>query len=600
MIDLIPVLFQPYFVIALVSVCFILIYKDIIKPLFGFIVLAMIFVVFGILNSKELLAGFSNESIVSIALLILITAGIRTHFPIEQFLDSIFSKVKSYRHFLWIMMSKVSLLSSFINNTPVVALMTPYVFKWGKRNNVSPSKLLIPLSYATICGGMITVIGTSTNLVLNGFLTENEISRLNPYYLLIVGLLVTVGCILFISIFGNKLLPNRNDLIDEFERNKREYLVEKYLSSNSPLVGQSVIDAGLRNMKGVYLVEIVRESSIISPVQPTELLKPNDTLIFAGVTNSILDLTSNYKGLELPSATSKTSALKDANVIEVVIGANSSIVSKSIKAADFRNRYDAAVVALHRNGERLSGKIGEIELRSGDVLLLFAGNDFMNRVDIYKDLIVISDIDKPKSNKKTNAAIFSLISFLSIIAIPLGYSTLFMSLLIITTYMVATGLITLKTMKRDLDINMMLILILSLSIGQAIIKTNAGELIAGGILSIFQPYGNIAILLGLMIITVILTTFVTNVGAVAIMFPIALSLSTSLGLIDSPFYIGIAYAASAAFLSPIGYQTNLIIFGPGGYSFKDFFKIGLPVTLIYIAISFFSICLLYKDTLLMI
>jgi len=280
-----------------------------------------------------------------------------------------------------------------------------------------------------------------------------------------------------------------------------------------------------------------------------------------------------------------------------VIGANSSIAGKSIKEAEFRNRYDAAVVAIHRNGEKIRGKIGETKLRSGDVLLLFSGNDFFNRADIYKDLIIISDIDKPKISNPNNKFVFILVSLIALILIPLGYSTLFKSLLIIVTYMIATGLITLKTVKRELDINMMLILVLSLAVGSSIINTNTGQMIASGIISIFQPYGNVVILLSLMIITVILTTFITNIGAVAIMFPIAMSLSSTLELSNSPFYLAIAFAASAAFLSPMGYQTNLIIYGPGGYTLKDFVKIGLPVTFIYIGIAFIGICFLYKDVL---
>ena len=592
-----PIDLQPYLVIALIGAAFVLIYLNIIKPIIGFTLLALCFLVFDILTTQEVMAGFSNESIASIALLILITAGIRNNFHIEQLIDRIFKDVVSYRKFLWIMMTKVSALSSFVNNTPVVALMTPYVFNWGKKHNISPSKLLIPLSFATICGGMITVIGTSTNLVLNGFLSANTLPTLLSSELLLIGLCVTVGCILFITLFGNYILPDHRDIIDVFAENKREYLVEKRLPKTSKLVGKTVYEAGLRNLTGVYLVEIVRADKSISPVSPIEELAANDTLIFAGKTDDIIDFSLKETGIELPSATQVSSSSDEISVIEAVIGANSSIVGKSVKSADFRNRYDAAVIAIHRNGERLGGKIGDIKLQSGDVLLLFSGDDFYNRVDLYKDIILVSSTPKPKNGKKRNVWLFLAVVAVSIGLIPLGVSTLFMSLLLITAYMVITNLITIKTVKRDLDINMMLILVLSLGIGQAITNTNAGTMVANAIINIFQPYGIVATLLGIMIITVILTTFVTNVGAVAIMFPIAMSISSQFELAQSPFYIAIAYAASAAFLSPIGYQTNLIIFGPGGYSFKDFIRVGLPVTLIYLAIAFGGICLLYQEVL---
>lgn len=595
--QLIPFPYQAYFVISFLVVVFYLIYKEAVKPLAGFIFISIVFLITGILKADEVLSGFSNQSIASIALLILITAGIRNQFPLEKVFNNFFQMARSYRQFLLLMMTKVSLLSSFINNTPVVALMTPYVFSWGKQNNISPSRLLIPLSYATIAGGMITIVGTSTTLVLNGFMIENGIPGLNPLHLLFTGILVTAGCVLFISFLGHKLLPDNRDLLDKFESNQREYLLEKRLTQGSPLNGRSILDAGLRNMKGVYLVEIIRENKIISPVPPNEILESSDTLIFAGDTNSVIDLTMMDLGIELPKKFISPNE-RDVNVIEAVIAANSSITGKTVKQSNFRNRYDAAVVAIHRNGEKLSGKIGDIKLKSGDVLLLFAGYDFDNRVDLYKDIFLISHIDKTKTNKSPKGIVTLLgVTLTSLLLIPIGLSNLFTSLLIIIAYMVATNLVTLKTLKRDLDISMMLILVLSLGIGHAIIKTEAGDMIASGILGLFQPFGLLSTLVGIMIITTILTTFVTNVGAVAIMFPIAYAMSVNLNLSEGPFYLAIAYAASAAFLSPIGYQTNLIIFGPGGYTFKDFLRIGLPVTVIYLIIALACICLIFKNQL---
>ena len=591
---IIPIIYQPHFVILFLIVIFFLIYRETLKPLAGFIVISIVFLVTGILTTDEVLAGFSNQSIAIIALLILITAGIRNHLPVEKMLDGLFTMAKSYRQFLLMMMTKVSLLSSFINNTPVVALMTPYVFSWGRRNNISPSKLLIPLSYSTIAGGMITIVGTSTTLVLNGFLIDYDLPQLRALDLLITGLMVTIGCIIFIALAGHKLLPDNRDLLENFESNQREYLIEKKLTQDSQLIGKTILEAGLRNMTGVYLVEIIRENKIISPVPPSEKLEARDTLIFAGDTNSVIDLTMSDLGIELPQPASSINE-SHFNVIEAVIASNSSITGKTVKESEFRNRYDAAVIAIHRNGEKLRGKIGDIKLRSGDVLLLFAGIDFENRVDLYKDIFLISFTDTPKSPKSANGtSILFTIILISLGLIPLGYSNLFTSLLIILAYMVAANLITLKTLKRDIDINMMLILVLSLCIGQAIVKTNAGDMIANGILSIFQPYGIQSTLFGIMVITIVLTTFVTNVGAVAIMFPIAYAISNNLQINESPFYLAIAYAASAAFLSPIGYQTNLIIFGPGRYTFKDFLKIGIPVTIIYLLIAFLSILFLFK------
>lgn len=585
---------QPYFVLAVILLLFIALYKEWFKPAVSFLFTALILVIFGIITPKQILEGFSNPSIASVVLLILITAGIRSNFNIELFLDKVFGRAKTYRRFLISMMSKVAVLSSFVNNTPVVVLMTPYVFNWGKKNRVSPSKLLIPLSYATIIGGMITLIGTSTTLVLNGFMLEHALGGLNPLELLFTGALVTVACLIFMMLFSDKLLPNRMDIIEKFEANKREYLIEKRLSKNSRLIGRSVLEGGLRNLNGVYLVEIVRDDKLVSPVSPKEIIQADDILIFAGNTNNIVDLTLTDIGVELPDKLTPSTNGK-LRVVESVVSANSSLIGKTIKKSNFRERYDAAVIAVHRNGEKLSGKIGKITIKAGDVLLLYVGDEFNDRVDLYKDLYVITGETKEisRNGNNINKLIFLGITVLTLVATQVF--NLFMSLLIIFAVMVAMKLITIKNVKRDLDINLIAILVLSLSIGEAMINTGTGELVAHQVLRVLEPYGSIAILIGLIAVTTLLTSFITNVGAVAIAFPLTLAITTSLGINGAPFYLAIAFSASAAFLTPVGYQTNLIIYGPGGYNFKDFLKIGLPVTFIYLTIVTLSIIFLYQD-----
>jgi len=594
--NLIAAEYQPYCVLIIVVLLFVIIYKEWLKPAVAFLVATLLLVVFSIITPKEILEGFSNQSIASIVLLILITAGLRSNFNIEIFLDKAFGKAKGYRSFLASMMTKVALLSTIINNTPVVVMMTPYVFNWGKKNNISPSKLLIPLSYATIIGGMITIIGTSTTLVLNGFLIENNLNAISSIHLLIIGSFVLIFCLAFLFLSSNSLLPNRVDILEEFEANKREYLIEKRLSKESPLVGKTVYEGGLRNLNGVYLVEIVRNNNIISPVKPSEMIQENDILIFAGNTDNVVDLTLANIGTELPAKLSSTQT-ENIKVVESVISANSSLIGKSIKESNFRERYDAAVVAIHRNGEKLSGKIGRITIKAGDVLLMYAGSEFNNRVDLYKDLYVISG--EEKEIKKTTNNKYKFITLLAIVMVLLASQlfSLFVSLLIIFAAMVMMKLVTLKNVKRDLDINLIVILVLSLSLGEAMIKSGAGDLIARQSLSIMSGQQPIVILAGLMILTTILTSFITNVGAISIAFPLTLAVVTNLGIDGIPFYLGIAFSASAAFLTPIGYQTNLIVYGPGGYTFKDFMKIGFPTTLIYLITTLLIIGYLFSDVL---
>ena len=234
---------ESVLVVVVLFLLFYLLYKDLVRPSLGFLLTILVFSITGILNTNEILSGFSNPSIASILLLILITAGLRKNFNLENLFDLIFKQSKTYKGFLIRMMSQVAVLSSVINNTPVVALMTPYVFDWGKKNNIAPSKLLIPLSYATIMGGMITLIGTSTTLILNGFLIDYNQPELNPYFLLVVGTAVTLTGIIFLANFGYKLLPNYIDSIESFKKHKREYLLETKLSQSAKIVNKTIREA---------------------------------------------------------------------------------------------------------------------------------------------------------------------------------------------------------------------------------------------------------------------------------------------------------------------------------------------------------------------
>ena len=589
---------QPYFVMAIVAVLFFVIYKEYMRASVAFMLGVLLLTITGILTPKEVLSGFSNESIASIIMLILISTGLRKHYQIELLFDAIFKKARNYRGFLFRMMGQAALLSSVINNTPVVALMTPYVVNWGKKNNIAPSRLLIPLSYATIMGGMLTLIGTSTTLVLNGFIQDAGQHSLDFKDLLIVGSAVTLTGVLFMGLVAYKLLPNRKDALKRFNENQKEFIVETRILPNSKLINTNVMSAGLRNLKGIYLVEIQRGNRTVSPVEPFEVLQQDDILFFAGNTEDIVDLINSDKGLELPSTARAYNDTQQIEVIEAVLSNDSTLISKTVKKSDFRNRYNAAIIAIHRNGERIRGKIGDIVLQAGDLLLLYAGYDFRNRADIYRDLYIISQLREiHKPGKKRFYALGVILTF-AIILLFSGQFTLFPSLLIILSVMVGFKMLSVQDVKRELDINMIIILVFSLAIGEAIIKTNAGNIIANQLIGLLYPYGIIAILIGLLIITNLLTSIIGNIGAIAISFPLAYSISNNLDITGYPFYLTIAYAASAAFLTPISYQTNLIVYGPGGYTFKDFFRIGLPINIIYLIVALSTIIFIYRDILL--
>lgn len=593
--SLIPAEYQPYVVISIIILLFTFIYTRILTPTISFLAGTMLLIIGGLIAPEDILIGFSNQSIASVVMLILMTAGIQNNFNMTALLDKLFGKIKSYRAFMALLLSKVAVLSSIVNNTPVVVLMTPYVFEWGKKRNISPSKLLIPLSYATICGGMITIIGTSTTLVLNGFLMDMQLPQLKATDLLFTGLAVTVTGLLFLIMSADRILPDRMDIIEKFTANQREYLIEKRLRKDSPLINKTIADGGLRELQGVYLVEIIRNDEIIRPVAPSEIIQKDDILIFAGETENIIDVTRSGLGIRLPEDLVPHSGKID-QVVEGVISSNSSLIGKTVRDAEFRERYDAAVVAIHRRGEKLSGKIGNIRLLAGDVLLMYTGQEFKNRIDIYKDIIVITGEEMQSGPTYRSKIRVGIVALTAVILLVTQVFNLFTSLLILFTMLVIFQIITIKNIKRDLDPGLVALLVLSITIGEAMIKTGTGEFLAGYTLSFLDSLGPVWVLAGMMLLTTVLTSFVTNIGAVAIAFPIALALSTTLGQDGAPLFLGVTFAASAAFLTPIGYQTNLIVYGPGGYSFSDFFRVGLPMTVIYLTTAGAMIVLLYKES----
>jgi di/tricarboxylate transporter len=489
------------------------------------------------------------------------------------------------------MMPGVAGFSAFVNNTPIVAMMIPYVQDLGKRKGIAPSKLLIPLSYATILGGMITVVGTSTNLVMNGFLEQSNEPVLIWSDFLYLGLMVTVGGILFILFVGHKLLPERKDSIEAFKEQSREYIVETVLGVSSELNGKTVAEAHLRNLKGVYLVDIIRNDRVISPVSPQECLTVGDKLVFAGDTNRIVELVNENNGLSLPHPNGTADKIQ---MTEVVIPANSSLDGQLVKESDFRNRFDAAIIAIHRNGERIRGKIGDVELRAGDLLLLSTGKNFFKQEDMQRDLYVISTKKEIAPKKPMVVWALRILLIGTVGLIIAGVLELFVGSLLILSGMVAAGALQIKDIKRELDLDLIAVLVCALALGDALITSGAAEVITHGVIQVFKPFGTIGMLTGIFLFTVILTSFITNPAAVALMFPIAYTLAHDLGISGTPFYVAVTFAASAAFMTPFGYQTNLMVYGPGGYSFADYLRIGTPLTLIYSFICIFFIVFRYN------
>lgn len=580
-------------VVTVVLIIFLLLEK--LKPAFLFFAAVLVFLIAGIIKVSDFLDALANESILSIFLLIFITAAIKEHFNLIGWMDKLFGGVKSGKGFMLRMTSGVAVFSAFLNNTPLVTLFMPYVYQWSKKHKVSPSKLMIPLSFAAILGGMITVIGTSTNLVLNGLIEAKHATSPGFLDYLIPGLLVTGGGLLFLYFVGYKMLPNRMELLQSVNGQAREYMVELNVVPGSEIIGKSITDANLRNLTGVYLFEIIREHYRITPVEPTELIREGDALVFAGDTENVIELLERRQDFVMPFTERGSNGLGKLRIIETVIPFNSELVGNTLKQLAFRENYNAAVVAIHRNGEKLGGKIGEVILQAGDLLLISPGANFKRQLEHRQDLYLVSVLRTATNAHPVARKGFVVVLLALIAGMIAGLIQLFFALLLLIAYMVGSKLLSIKEIKRQLDVDLLVVLVASLTFSTALIDSGAAKTLADAFIGFFRSFGNFGIVVGVYFVTLLLTSFVTHVAAVSIVFPIAYAITMQVpGMNSVAIFIAVAFAASASFHSPFSYQTNMMVYGPGGYKFKDFLKVGLPITLIYSILALAFIGLYYK------
>ncbi|WP_394657565.1 SLC13 family permease [Halosquirtibacter laminarini] len=558
-------------------------------PSFTFLIAVSVLAVFGILTPKEIMSGFANEQLAVILLLLLIGDVIRQSSTIERFFDWFFRSSKTYHSFVFRMTLVVSVMSAFFNNTPLVAIMMPYVDSWSRRNRISPSKLLIPLSYAAILGGCATLIGTSTNLIVNGLLSEQDIlpglAPLEMFDFSIVGIPMILIGILYLVFFSDKLLPDKKDAMGDFQKSNRDYLLQAVVDEGSPLVGKRMNDDKLKNLRGLYMVEIVRGEKHISAISPETQVLTGDILTFAGDTSTVADLiTQSNSGLRFPGAEGLVSR-KVTQVVEIVISHNSTLIGKTVLEANFRVKYDAAVIAVHRNGERISGQITYEKLKAGDALLLYGGQNFIRLSKNSQDFFLITSVLENRKVAPYKSALVIIGLIASILLSVFRIVPLFTSLLFLLVFMNVLGICSPKDIYKSLDLNLAMIIALALALGVAMTKTGVAKIIAQSIITMFMPMGVLGLLVGIYLVTSLMANLITNKAAVALVFPIVLTISRDLHIPPEPLVLLVAFASAANFMTPIGYQTNLMVYGPGGYSFKDYTKIGFPLTFLYLIVT---------------
>jgi di/tricarboxylate transporter len=568
-------------------------YKEFFRPAVSFFIVIVFLNITGILSPEEVMHGFGNEQLAVIMLLLIISDIVRKSSVVDAFFFKMVGSAAAKKPFLRRMMIVVALFSSFFNNTPLVAMMMPHVAKWSRKNQVPVSQLMIPLSYAAILGGCITLVGTSTNLIVNGMAIDAGLESLHILDFTPVGLPMLLIGLVYLLIVGAKWLPSVDGAITDFMEHSRDYLLEVEVKADSQLIGKSVEKGGLRNLQGLFLVEILRNKELITPISPQEKIEKEDVLIFSGNTKAIEELVNPAWGLTLPRSCEQH--VKNKQVVsEVVVSHNSYLIGKRLKDSDFRGKYDSAIIAVHRNGEKLSGKIGHIELRAGDVLLVFGGKDFQKRTKGNQAFYSISEVHEPEDVNVRKVGVLLVVVLLAIVLSAFHLFSLFTGLLLALMIAVFMKIVPIHEIRKGLDFNLLFLLAAGLALGKAMINSGAAQFVAEGLLQsneLLNPFG---LILGIFLLTNLMSSYMTNKAAIAIIFPISLTLAQSLQLPLAPFILVVCFGAAANFITPIGYQTNLMVYGPGGYTFRDFFKIGLPLTLIYALVCTTILCLTYN------
>lgn len=550
-----------------------------IRPVLVFSAVILVFLVLGLTSIEALLTAATTKNILIIFIIIALSAVLNTYINIPFYLDKVLGRLASPRLFMLVMCLMVVVISAFLNNTPVVILLIPYLIKKASDFKLSPSKLLIPLSFSAILGGMITLIGTSTNLVLNGFLEKNGLPVFGFFDFTIPGILVAVGGILFFVVIGFRLLPSRASYQRRGKQALRKYFVEAKIGEDSLLAGQSIAESGLKDYKGVALVELIRGSKVFDVLQSKNMvLLSGDHLLFSGSITDVMQINAQQKQVDFIEDR-RLDVPDKLTYLEVSVPSNSVLEGKKINESNFRQRYGATILAVHRNGEDLRGRIGEMRVRGGDLLLIVPHSIIQE--NLRSDFFVFSS----QTEEQVSPAKVKLLGagvLLLIVAAVVLQLELFLVLGCLLALVIALGFTHVQRLKNEFNLNLYVILISSLVIGDVFINSGLAQVLTDQIMTLAGTMGSEGIVLVLMGLTVLLTSFVTNVAAVSIAFPLAYSLSLATGIPGEALYLAIAFSASAAFISPIGYQTNLLIMAPGEYVFKDFMKIGIPFTLVYI------------------
>jgi di/tricarboxylate transporter len=552
----------------------------------------------GVLSTAQALAGFANEGMMTVAVLYVVVTALRETGVMGWIAQRVFGSPRTTTAAQIRMMLPVATVSAFMNNTPLVAAMVPAVIEWARKFRIPVSKLLMPLSFATILGGLCTLIGTSTNVVVAGLMQASvesgAIDRPMGFFTLAsIGVPCALTGIAYMLAASRWLLPSREPALRQLD-DPRAYTAEMRVAPRGPIDGRTIEQAGLRHLAGMYLAEVERGGEVFPAVDPQLKLRGEDQLVFVGIVDSVVEL-QRIRGL-VP-ATNQVFELEGPRsgrlLIEAVVSDRCPLLGQSIREARFRTHYNAAIIAVARSGERLRQKIGDIVLEPGDTLLLETHPSFVERLRNSRDFFLVSRLDNSAAPRYERAAM-ALAILIGMVAAATVFEqlaffaergfTILHAAVLAAGLMLLTRCCSIAQVRQAMDWQVLIMIAATLGVGSALSTTGVAAALADGLVAVAGPEPVLQLAM-IYLLTMLLTELLSNTTAVVLAYPIALATAQRLGVDYMPFVVALTIAGSCGFATPIGYQTNLMVYGPGGYRFVDFLRFGAPLNALVAAIT---------------
>lgn len=576
---------EAWITLAVVLAVLVVLIRDLLPPSGAMVAGVAVLLGTKVIDPAQAFEGFSNPAPITIAGLYVLAKAVQKTGALTPIVRSVLGDGVHRSRSVARLMIPTALASGVFNNTPIVAMLVSPIQRWADQRGQSVSRYLMPLSFAAILGGTLTVIGTSTNVVVSGLMESAGLEPIGFFEMTKIGAPVAVIGVAIVVLLAARLLPDRTSARADAQDEARQFTLDMLVDSGGPLDGKTVESAGLRHLVGVFLASLERDGEEIAPVAPTTILRGADRLRFVGKADLVVDLTTlpGISSLEL-TATDPPDTRRPG-YYQAVIGASSPLVGRTLKEIGFRGRYQAVVLAIHRAGQRIDAKLGDVQLRVGDTLLLLSDPGFAARWTDRNDFLLISGTGDAPHGSTGTVVTTAAVTVGIIVSAATGFFPLVTAALLGSAALVVLRILTPGEARDAVDLDVVITIAAAFGLANALVTSGLAQVAADGLVNAFDRFGSRGVLLGIVLATVLVTEMITNNAAALLIFPIATAAAAAGGLDVRGAAIAVAAMASASFLTPIGYQTNTMVYGPGGYRFTDYVRLGFPLTIAVMALT---------------